>query len=77
MKPSTARKLALATGAVALITAGFAWQAAASDTPSESPASPDSGTTSVKTGQDPSAVEEYWTPERMENAEPAPMPEDD
>lgn len=79
MGSSTAHRIAVAAGVVAVVACGFVWQAAGAGAGAGdvAPSAPDSGTTSVRTNQDPADVEEYWTPERMENAEPAPMPEDD
>ncbi|MBQ0983780.1 hypothetical protein KBZ10_04425 [Streptomyces sp. F63] len=49
----------------------------ADDSEAPAPAPADGGGTSVsEVPPDPSGVQEYWTPERMENAEPAPMEED-
>ncbi|MFC8824734.1 hypothetical protein ACFT9I_05160 [Streptomyces sp. NPDC057137] len=72
----TARRIVVAAGVVAVIAGGFAWQSAASGAGDGAPSDPGSGTTGVRTNQDPADVDEYWTPERMDNAEPAPMPED-
>ncbi|MFC8074334.1 hypothetical protein ACFUN8_02180 [Streptomyces sp. NPDC057307] len=79
MGSSTARRIRVAAGVVAVVAGGFGLQAVGSgaDAGDGAPSAPDSGTTGVRTNQDPADVEEYWTPERMENAEPAPMPEDD
>ncbi|QCX78469.1 hypothetical protein C9F11_24265 [Streptomyces sp. YIM 121038] len=73
------RKLALATAtALALLTAGLAWQAAAADGGGH-PASPGAGAksgtvSSERVEHGPGAAGDYWTPERMRAAEPAPMP---
>lgn len=73
----TARRIAVAAGVLAVIAGGFVWRAAASGAGDAAPPAPASGTTGVRTNQNPADVDAYWTPERMENAEPAPMPEDD
>lgn len=73
------RKLALATAtALALLTAGLAWQASAADGGGH-PASPGAGAKSdtvrsERAEHGPGAAGDYWTPERMRAAEPAPMP---
>ncbi|QDQ13083.1 hypothetical protein [Streptomyces spectabilis] len=73
------RKLALATAtALALLTAGLAWQASAADG-SGHPASTGAGAksdtvSSERVEHGPGAAGDYWTPERMRAAEPAPMP---
>ncbi|GGV27175.1 hypothetical protein [Streptomyces spectabilis] len=65
------RKLALATAtALALLTAGLAWQASAADgTAAESDT-----VSSEHVKHDPAPAGDYWTPERMRAADPAPMP---
>ncbi|MCC3651934.1 hypothetical protein LIX60_10730 [Streptomyces sp. S07_1.15] len=77
MKGSAPRKLLLLAGVAAAIAGAIALRPdAAAEAPGPSPA-PDGGTSVSEVQEDPSAVREYWTPERMENAEPAPMEEDD
>ncbi|MEU4682238.1 hypothetical protein [Streptomyces xinghaiensis] len=76
MKGSAPRKLLLLAGVAAAIAGAIALRPDAAETPGPSPA-PDGGTSVSDVQEDPSAVQEYWTPERMENAEPAPMEEDD
>ncbi|GHE87677.1 hypothetical protein GCM10018785_64010 [Streptomyces longispororuber] len=75
------RKLALATAtALALLTAGLAWQATAADADgSGRPGSAGKGAASDTVSSErvehaPGAAGDHWTPERMRSAEPAPMP---
>lgn len=73
------RKLALAAAsALALLTAGLAWQASAADSdstgrPSSPPGKQDT-VSSKEVSHDTSSAAKYWTPERMRAADPAPMP---
>jgi hypothetical protein len=77
MKRPALRKLVLFAGVVAAVAGAMALRPEASETPAPSPATSDGGGTSTsEVRQDPSAVQKYWTPERMEKAEPAPMAED-
>ncbi|HKR49085.1 MAG TPA: hypothetical protein VJT72_05795 [Pseudonocardiaceae bacterium] len=70
MTRPTTRTLAV-IAIVVVATAGIAAirSAAASTT---APSSPDTGSTGSQIQPSPST--DYWTPERMHNAEPAPMP---
>ncbi|GGO53122.1 hypothetical protein [Streptomyces lasiicapitis] len=73
------RKLALATAsALTLLTAGLAWQASAADSDgtdrTSSPGAKPDTVSSKEVAHDASSAAEYWTPERMREAAPAPMP---
>lgn len=73
------RKLALATAsALALLTAGLAWQASAADSDgtgrTSSPGAKSDTVSSKEVSHDASSAAEYWTPERMRAVQPAPMP---
>ncbi|ULR55462.1 hypothetical protein [Streptomyces deccanensis] len=59
----------------AVVVAVTAWRAAA--TAPDPGSQPDSATTTHETGQDPDQAREYWTPERMREADDAPMPKRD
>lgn len=58
--------------AVVVVTA---WRTA--DTATQSEPQPDPGTTAHDVRQDPEQVRDHWTPERMREAEGAPMPKRD
>ncbi|KUF17594.1 hypothetical protein [Streptomyces silvensis] len=83
------RKLALTSAiAAALLTATLAWQASAADTGGNGSSHPRTGATSASpdtgrggdaerdagAGRGGSSAAGYWTPERMREARPAPMP---
>ncbi|MFI9200281.1 hypothetical protein [Streptomyces sp. NPDC053048] len=71
MERSTLRKLLAVTVTVAAVGAAVALRSG----PSERPAAPpDASTSGHHTGQDPASAEAYWTPERLREARPAPMP---
>ncbi|WP_431783698.1 hypothetical protein [Streptomyces chumphonensis] len=72
MKRSVRRALALVAGvAGAVATVALL----ADPSPDPAPAPPGDGSSS-EVRQHPSEVEEYWTEERMRDADPAPMPEE-
>ncbi|MBO2454546.1 hypothetical protein J4573_46185 [Actinomadura barringtoniae] len=58
---------AAGTAVVAIATTGQA-------KPGDDPAQPAVHDASSVPGQDPASVEKYWTRERMDQAQPAPMP---
>ncbi|MDQ0931476.1 hypothetical protein [Streptomyces turgidiscabies] len=60
---------------VAAVAAMVAWRASASAAESES--QPDSGTMVNDVRKAPEKVQDYWTPERMKQAQDAPMPKRD
>ena len=66
------RSMTVAVPLAAAIVAVAAWRAV---TPDPAPA-PGLGTTSSDVRQSPDEAQDYWTPERMREAQPAPMPED-
>lgn len=74
-RSGTSRWVAAAAVVAAVVVAVTAWRTAA--TASEPDSQPDSGTTAHETRQDPEKVRQYWTPERMREAEGAPMPKRD
>ena len=80
MKRSTARKLAVAAVVVAAAIGILTIRSATASTPRTPPPGPpdntgsDSG--SVSSEIQPQPTQNYWTPERMRNARPAPMPRD-
>ncbi|WFB11221.1 hypothetical protein LRS74_32440 [Streptomyces sp. LX-29] len=65
-----------AAAVLAAVVALVAWRtAAAAPKPPQPPPAP--GSTSSDVRPDPGTSEGYWTPERMREARPAPMPEDE
>ncbi|MFD9909535.1 hypothetical protein [Streptomyces sp. NPDC059063] len=72
------RKLGLVTAAaVAVLTAGLAWQASAADSDGggrTSPGAKPDAAIARDAEHDTSPAADYWTPERMRAAQPAPMP---
>ncbi|MFF4230360.1 hypothetical protein [Streptomyces sp. NPDC001820] len=74
MRRSSFSRWGTAAALLAAVVAVAAWRNAAAD-PASKP-QPDSGTTSGDERQSPDEVREYWTPQRMKEARPAPMPED-
>ncbi|MGA4840249.1 hypothetical protein [Streptomyces sp. G45] len=80
--PGTRRTRTLALGtasAVALLTAGLAWQASAADSDAggrPAPGAKPDVSVGKRIEHAPSSAAEYWTPERMRAAKPAPMPAD-
>jgi hypothetical protein len=85
MTSGTVRKLALLAGTVAVVAAIVALRFADDTTASGSSGSGPEETTAPdgvvvhEVEQDPGDAAAYWTPERMRDAKPAPMPvlEDD
>jgi hypothetical protein len=75
MRRSSLSRWAAAAGLVAAVVAVAAWRSAATASESEPP--PDPGTTINDVRQDPEKVRDYWTPERMREAQDAPMPKRD
>ncbi|WNO76512.1 hypothetical protein [Streptomyces sp. AM8-1-1] len=78
MRRRTVGRWATAAVLLAAVVAVAAWRSAAGAPPPGT--EPDSGSTrgDVLPGPDVVAeVRDYWTPERMNDARPAPMPEDD
>ncbi|AVZ76325.1 hypothetical protein SLUN_33090 [Streptomyces lunaelactis] len=75
MRRSSLSRWGTAAALLAAVVAVAAWRTAAAD-PARGP-QPDSGTTSSDERQSPDEVRDYWTPQRMKEARPAPMPEDD
>ncbi|MFE7760511.1 hypothetical protein [Streptomyces sp. NPDC057438] len=75
MRRSNLSRWAVAAALVAAVVAVAAWRTAA--TASESESRPDPGTTANEVRQDPEGLRDYWTPERMREAEDAPMPKRD
>ncbi|PJE94344.1 hypothetical protein CUT44_29285 [Streptomyces carminius] len=81
MRTATVRRTVLASGAALAVAAALAAglvRRAAAGTGRRPPGPPRSGTTTgAPADRGPAATGEYWTPGRMRNAGPAPMPEDD
>lgn len=76
MRRSTLRTVVLAAG-VAVVAAGIMALRFTEDGDAEPrPADPKAQTTSSEVAE-PSSAETYWTEERMQEAEPAPMPRDE
>lgn len=75
MRRSSPNRWAAAAALVAAVVAVAAWRTAAAASASEP--QPDSGTTTNDVRQDAEKVRDYWTPERMKNADNAPMPKRD
>jgi hypothetical protein len=78
VRRSTVRRVAVSAAAI-VAAAGVVvvWAATASSRPTPARLDPDSGSTSSRIQPAPAPGEEYWTPERMRSAQPAPMPPDD
>ncbi|MGW3626687.1 hypothetical protein [Streptomyces sp. NPDC000880] len=74
MRRSSLSRWGTAAALLAAVVASAAWRTAAA-APAPEP-QPDSGTTSSDVRQSPDEVRDYWTPERMQEARPAPMPDD-
>ncbi|MCE7080506.1 hypothetical protein [Streptomyces sp. ST2-7A] len=78
MTSGTARKVGLLATTLAVVVIVVALRFVGNDGAADGPAGPaPDDTIGHETGQSPKDVEDYWTPERMEEAEPAPMPEDE
>ncbi|MFE6134446.1 hypothetical protein ACFQ6Q_40280 [Streptomyces sp. NPDC056437] len=81
MRRGTVSRWATAAVLLAAVVAVAAWRSAAGAPPPGT--EPDSGSTRGDVLPNPDEVDEvdevrdYWTPERMKDARPAPMPEDD
>ncbi|EMF57667.1 MULTISPECIES: hypothetical protein [Streptomyces] len=75
MRRSSLSRWAAAAGLVAVVVAVAAWRTAA--TASDSEAQPEPGSTVNEVRQDPKTVRDHWTPERMREAQDAPMPKRD
>ncbi|MER6154140.1 hypothetical protein ABT147_01185 [Streptomyces sp. NPDC001868] len=73
--PNRWAAVAALVAAFAAVVAVAAWRTAAAA--SEPEPQPDSGTTTNDVRQDAEKVRDYWTPERMKNADNAPMPKRD
>ncbi|MEU1553659.1 hypothetical protein ABZ517_13185 [Streptomyces scabiei] len=75
MRRSNLSRWAVAAALVAAVVAVAAWRTAAAATESEP--QPEPGSTVYDVRQDPERLRDYWTPERMREAEDAPMPKRD
>ncbi|MGW1674148.1 hypothetical protein [Streptomyces sp. NPDC002324] len=75
MRRSSLSRWAVAAGLLAVVVAVAAWRTAASASDSES--QPEPGSTVNEVRQDPEKVRDHWTPERMREAQDAPMPKRD
>ncbi|MFF5359945.1 hypothetical protein ACFY4I_11195 [Streptomyces scabiei] len=75
MRRSNLSRWAVAAALVAAVVAVAAWRTAAAATESEP--QPEPGSTVRDVRQDPERLRDYWTPERMREAEDAPMPKRD
>ncbi|MDW8803498.1 hypothetical protein P1P68_01395 [Streptomyces scabiei] len=75
MRRSNLSRWAVAAALVVAVVAVAAWRTAAAATESEP--QPEPGTTVNDVRQDPERLRDYWTPERMREAEDAPMPKRD
>ncbi|MBD3930160.1 hypothetical protein IF129_01040 [Streptomyces chumphonensis] len=73
MKRSAQRKLVLIIGVAGAVATVVALRVGQSPDPTPAPPG-DTSTSEVR--EHPSDVEEYWTEERMRDADPAPMPEE-
>lgn len=74
MRRSSRNRWAVAAALSATVVAVAAWRTASAGPAPGPPPGP--GTTSSDVRQDPDEARDYWTPERMREARPAPMPED-
>lgn len=75
MRRSNLSRWVVAAALVAAVVAVAAWRTAAVATESEP--QPEPGTTVNDVRQDPERLRDHWTPERMREAQDAPMPKRD
>lgn len=61
-------------GAVTALTSVAAMAQTPKQTPSQAPATPPDKIDSVRTPNNERSLTEFWTPERLRNAQPMPMP---
>ena len=73
MRRDSFRRWMTAAALLAAVVAVAAWRTAA---PAPAPDPPGTETTSSEVRQDAGEMRDYWTPERMQEARPRPMPED-